>query len=575
LALTANIETYADGITGVQTTSNGGGSYTVSISGFGFGDDGDVYLGNDHGQVTYGFSWNPYDDVEIDMSIPDGVCSTTFIELYPDGSEDPDGFSPAPLSTSVGLCPDVSNPPTVAMQLAQLGSTVISTDGNYSEDTTISVTAVDASSGATLTTFGVLQEDGSYIGTATIAEDTSISGYLEIYNQNPGILPVYLPSSVNLVNGVGQFVAHSLAGPATEPSTTSGGTPPADAQIKTTNFPLYPGPDLAIKQWIASGTQIDPHANMAAVKALQVIDWLQTRSRDIFANATGDVKAMLNTVSSYTLQPVNNAGGQINPQHGGPSQTPIILNPNANAMRVDSDVMPICRCMISRYFTAILLHEARHAYQASIATTGNDVDQDFLVYAFGIGVAPTSIFLDTATARTVCNENAGDGGLLSSVAYLGDSSADSLASANLALEFDAWVFASGHIPGSAPPAALTVASTHTGNFTQGQQGATYSLAVSNAAGFGPTNGTVTVTDTVSSGLTLASMTGTGWTCSVSSAACTRSDALPGGSTYPVITVTVNVAANASSPQANSVAFSGGSSVSVPTTASDPTTVIPQ
>ncbi len=120
LALTANIETYADGITGVQTTSNGGGSYTVWISGFGFGDNDDngasVNLYNDHGPVTYGFSWNPY-DVEIDMSIPDGVCSTTLIDLDPDGSEDPDGFAPAPLSASVPLCPDVASPtPTLEIQ---------------------------------------------------------------------------------------------------------------------------------------------------------------------------------------------------------------------------------------------------------------------------------------------------------------------------------------------------------------------------------------------------------------------------------------------------------------------------
>jgi uncharacterized repeat protein (TIGR01451 family) len=105
LQLTADVETYADGITGVQTTSNGGGgSYTVSISGFGFSDDGDVYLENSSGQVTYGSSWNPNNDVEIDMSIPDGVCSTTFIELDPDGSDDPEGFAPAPLFASVELC---------------------------------------------------------------------------------------------------------------------------------------------------------------------------------------------------------------------------------------------------------------------------------------------------------------------------------------------------------------------------------------------------------------------------------------------------------------------------------------
>jgi len=61
-----------------------------------------------------------------------------------------------------------------------------------------------------------------------------------------------------------------------------------------------------------------------------------------------------------------------------------------------------------------------------------------------------------------------------------------------------------------PPAALSVASTHSGSFTQGQSGAVYAVVVSNASGAGPTSGTVTVTDTLPGGLTLAStMIGTG------------------------------------------------------------------
>ena len=41
---------------------------------------------------------------------------------------------------------------------------------------------------------------------------------------------------------------------------------------------------------------------------------------------------------------------------------------------------------------------------------------------------------------------------------------------------------------SAP--SLSIAKTHVGNFTQGQNGATYSVTVSNATGAAPTNGTV-------------------------------------------------------------------------------------
>jgi uncharacterized repeat protein (TIGR01451 family) len=122
--------------------------------------------------------------------------------------------------------------------------------------------------------------------------------------------------------------------------------------------------------------------------------------------------------------------------------------------------------------------------------------------------------------------------------------------------------------GSSPVASLGITKTHTGNFTQGQQGATYTITVSNGAGAGPTSGIVTVTDTIPSGLTLVSLAGTGWTCVVAS--CTRGDALAGGASYPVITVTVNVAANATSPQVNMASVSGGGSATASTT--NPTTI---
>jgi hypothetical protein len=118
---------------------------------------------------------------------------------------------------------------------------------------------------------------------------------------------------------------------------------------------------------------------------------------------------------------------------------------------------------------------------------------------------------------------------------------------------------------------LTLTKTHAGNFTQGQAGATYTVSVSNAASGGPTSGTVTVTETAPSGLSLVSMAGTGWTCPAGGTACTRSDVLAAGASYPAITVTVNVAANATSPQVNTVSVSGGGSGSA--NATDSTTII--
>lgn len=105
---------------------------------------------------------------------------------------------------------------------------------------------------------------------------------------------------------------------------------------------------------------------------------------------------------------------------------------------------------------------------------------------------------------------------------------------------------------------LSITKTHQGNFTKGQIGATYTLTVTNAANStGPTTGKVTVIDTIPTGLTLVSMAGTGWSCTTNT--CTRTDALSVGKSYPTITVTVNVAANAPSSVTNSVTVSGGDS----------------
>ena len=130
--------------------------------------------------------------------------------------------------------------------------------------------------------------------------------------------------------------------------------------------------------------------------------------------------------------------------------------------------------------------------------------------------------------------------------------------------FSSWPGLGTWTIGTPPPPALSIAKTHSGNFAQGQTGAAYTVTVSNGSAAGPTSGTVTVTEAIPSGMTLASMSGTGWTCTISPT-CTRSDVLASGASYPPITVTVNVAGNASSPQINSVSVSGGGSGSSNTT----------
>jgi uncharacterized repeat protein (TIGR01451 family) len=120
---------------------------------------------------------------------------------------------------------------------------------------------------------------------------------------------------------------------------------------------------------------------------------------------------------------------------------------------------------------------------------------------------------------------------------------------------------------------LTISKSHAGSFFVGQTGATYTLTVSNT-GHGPTSGTVTVIDNLPSGLTATAISGTGWTCTLGTITCTRSDALVANNSYPVIALTVNVSANAPSLVTNTATVSGGGETNIANdTASDPTSVL--
>lgn len=100
------------------------------------------------------------------------------------------------------------------------------------------------------------------------------------------------------------------------------------------------------------------------------------------------------------------------------------------------------------------------------------------------------------------------------------------------------------------PADLTISKSHSGDFIQGQTGATYSILVSNLSP-SPTSGTVSVSDALPAGLTATAISGAGWNCSLGSLSCSRADVLSGNSSYPAITVTVNVAADAAAQVTNS------------------------
>ena len=117
---------------------------------------------------------------------------------------------------------------------------------------------------------------------------------------------------------------------------------------------------------------------------------------------------------------------------------------------------------------------------------------------------------------------------------------------------------------------LTIAKTHTGNFTVGVNGS-YTITVSNT-GNAASSGTVTVTDTLPIEMVALSLTGTGWNCTLGTLTCTRADALAPSSPYPAITLTVNPTATGS--VTNTVTVSGGNdAVAGNNSASDPTTIV--
>jgi uncharacterized repeat protein (TIGR01451 family) len=108
-----------------------------------------------------------------------------------------------------------------------------------------------------------------------------------------------------------------------------------------------------------------------------------------------------------------------------------------------------------------------------------------------------------------------------------------------------------------PGPALAIAKSHTGAFTQGGT-AVWNLQVTNnspAVG-SATAGTTTVTDSLPAGYTLASFSGTGWSCGgTTTITCTSTTSVAGaGGTFPVLGLTVDV------PVASPVSVSNTASV---------------
>ncbi len=118
---------------------------------------------------------------------------------------------------------------------------------------------------------------------------------------------------------------------------------------------------------------------------------------------------------------------------------------------------------------------------------------------------------------------------------------------------------------------MTIAKTHTGTWTQGDAGRDYTITVSNI-GYAPSVATtVTVVDTLPIGLSATAISGAAWSCTLASLNCTRADALANGSSYPPITVTVTVAADAAAHVVNARRLSRAVASSTPPTTARATT----
>jgi hypothetical protein len=326
------------------------------------------------------------------------------------------------------------------MQLQRIGTT-ISADGNYTEDSTIQVTAVDATTHVPITTF---------TGKVIIAEDDA-KDYSKYSNY--GACLVYVSgacsadNSVTITsNGTATFLARSAAIPKTEMLEE-----PLDALLTTEpGYPMDKGEPLSVPQWVVTG-QWDPMFVKGA-NGRYPYDWFQKRVLDIYAAARGEILSsyVLGRVRSYALSTAIIGTAKTQGDHMGDNQAPVVFNAIQSGLRFDLPGNAACGMPAPpKGLTNAIYHEARHAYQNSLATLANDEDQDALVNS--IGIVPTSIFLDTTDSRLVCDQGAAPGSQVQGLAFKGPRNKDAVGSTTLgaagtpgviwALEMDAFYFA--------------------------------------------------------------------------------------------------------------------------------------
>ena len=126
---------------------------------------------------------------------------------------------------------------------------------------------------------------------------------------------------------------------------------------------------------------------------------------------------------------------------------------------------------------------------------------------------------------------------------------------------------------------FTVTSSHTGSFNAGGTGSYTLTATSNGPDQYTPNDTVTVTDTLPTGESYVSASGSGWTCGAVGqvVTCTATNVtVNSGSSLPAITLNVSVATNAAASLTNTVAVASNPNLDFNTannTTTDVTTIV--
>ncbi|MDY7091797.1 MAG: carboxypeptidase regulatory-like domain-containing protein [Acidobacteriota bacterium] len=323
----------------------------------------------------------------------------------------------------------------LAIRLEQEGDIEISTDGKYTEDATIRVTAVNADTGEVVEDFqgmvSIEERPRPRVGT--------------VYDKFAGELPAAVQITAG---GTATFLARSQVN-------HQSGRAPTSALLTVPDMPLYGGQELEVEQWVDTGP-VDPRSQGA------VYDWLEHRLRDLFVDFSSNlaVNPALETISHYEVDENLSAVGQTQLTHTPTSV--VVFNPlAATNMRVPG-TQSLSRCSdeAREDLAVTLIHEARHSYHDYLTTLdlaapddfdgrpNNDDDQDWLVEVVPAGLCPCDFLVDTSLPRNGCDYEAGNGAglVVEDLTFLGDAIVDDQIEAFYVWEMDAVQFSIQHSP---------------------------------------------------------------------------------------------------------------------------------